>query len=400
MSKNGLSMLTERISGPTSGAWAIGDLALQRMEAGEDIIHLGIGDPDLDTPQPVQDALFSAIHMGKTHYSPLAGESDLRAAIANHASDLYGGEVSEENVVVCNGAQGALFSTFLCLTEKGDEIIILEPTYATYPAVVTAGGGTMVPVVLDKSKGYQLDLNKIKEAVTKKTKVILINSPGNPTGTVFDQNALIELAKFCKENSIWLVSDEVYWSLCYDGPHASAYFAKQYRDTIIVINSLSKSHAMTGWRIGWAIGPKHFTESMTNLSQALHFSVNQFVQAASIVAFRQTETVEKFRQLFLNRRNAICDGLVKSNHLSFSVPKGGMFILLDISQTGLSGKEFAEQLLDEEKVAVVPGFGFGTSVENTVRIGFLCDEERLSQAAKRIVRFAESLMHRQNNVYL
>jgi arginine:pyruvate transaminase len=144
------------------------------------------------------------------------------------------------------------------------------------------------------------------------------------------------------------------------------------------------------------VGPS----AQNNLSQALHFSVNQFVQAASIVAFRQTETVEKFRQLFLNRRNAICDGLVKSNHLSFSVPKGGMFILLDISQTGLSGKEFAEQLLDEEKVAVVPGFGFGTSVENTVRIGFLCDEERLSQAAKRIVRFAESLMHRQNNVYL
>ncbi|MBL4601183.1 MAG: aminotransferase class I/II-fold pyridoxal phosphate-dependent enzyme [Emcibacteraceae bacterium] len=389
MYKNSLSTLTKRISGPSSGAWEVGDIAAKRILAGEDIIHLGIGDPDLDTPQAIQDAVVEAIDHGKTHYAPLSGEYELRQAIADHGCGLYQGKVVAEDVVVCTGAQGALFATFLCLTEAGDEIIVLEPCYAPYPAVVTAGGGKMVSVVLDKEAGYLLDVDKIKAAVTDKTKAILINSPGNPSGAVFDQQALNELALFCYENSIWLISDEVYWSLCYEGKHNSAYKMEQYRECIIVVNSLSKSHAMTGWRIGWAIGPQHFIKAMTDLAQALHFGINQFVQRAAIVALNDRDTVKEFKEMFQSRRDVLCDGLRKSNHLEFSVPRGGMFVLIDITATGLSGKIFAEQLLEEEKIAVVPGFGFGQSVENTVRIGFLCDEERLKEAAKRIVDFAK-----------
>ena len=197
MYKNSLSTLTKRISGPSSGAWEVGDVAAKRILAGEDIIHLGIGDPDLDTPQAIQDAVVEAIDHGKTHYAPLSGEYELRQTIAEHGCGLYQGKkVVAEDVVVCTGAQGALFATFLCLTEAGDEIIVLEPCYAPYPAVVTAGGGKMVSVVLDKEAGYPLDVDKIKAAVTDKTKAILINSPGNPSGAVFDQQALNELAAF------------------------------------------------------------------------------------------------------------------------------------------------------------------------------------------------------------
>tara|TARA_R110002096_G_C14661942_1_gene728484 strand:+ start:12000 stop:13187 length:1188 start_codon:yes stop_codon:yes gene_type:complete len=389
MSSEKLSSLTKRISGPSSAAWDVGDVASKRILKGEDIIHLGIGDPELDTPEAIRNTLHDAVEQGKTHYAPLAGEYALREAISEHASVLYQGGVEADDIVICNGAQGALFSTFLCLTEAGDEVIVFEPYYAPYPAVVTAAGAKMVSVVLDKEAGYPLDFDKIKDAVTPRTKAILVNSPGNPSGAVFDQAVLSELALFCKENSIWLISDEVYWSLCFENAHSSAYIMEQCRDMMVVVNSLSKSHAMTGWRIGWAIGPKHFIKAMTDLSQALYFGINQFVQNAAITALADKNTTEDFKNLFRQRRDALCSGLRKSNHLDFAVPRGGMFVLLDISRTGLSGKEFAEQLLNEEKVAVVPGFGFGEFVGNTVRIGFLCEEEKLEDAARRIVRFTE-----------
>ncbi|MEZ5759493.1 MAG: aminotransferase class I/II-fold pyridoxal phosphate-dependent enzyme [Emcibacteraceae bacterium] len=390
MSELKLSSLTKRISGPSAGAWAVGDIASKRILAGDkDIIHLGIGDPDLDTPDEVKEAVVDAIHSNKTHYTPLSGEYDLRQAIAEHANGLYQGGVTAEDVVISNGAQGALFATFLCLIEADDEIIVLEPSYAPYPAVVTAGGGKMVTVVLDKHDGYALDLEKIKNAVNKKTRAILINTPGNPSGAVFDQDKLNELAKYCHDLGIWLISDEVYWSLCFDGGHNSPYKMKPYRDSMIVINSLSKSHAMTGWRIGWAIGPRHFIKAMTDLAQALHFGINQFVQRAAIVALQEKDKVEEFKRMFKARRDVLCSGLRKSNYLEFAIPRGGMFVFVDISATGLDGKQFAEQLLEEEKVAVVPGFGFGKSADKTVRIGFLCDEARLKEAADRIVRFTK-----------
>ncbi len=390
MSDLPVSSLTKRISGPSSEAWDVGDVASKRMLEGEDIIHLGVGDPDLDTPADVRQAMFDLVDAGQTHYSPLAGEYDLREAIAAHASDLYRERVHADNVVICNGAQGALFATFLTLTEAGDEVIVLEPSYAPYPAVVTAAGAKMVTVVLDKEEGYPLDLAKVKAAVTEKTRAILVNSPGNPSGAVFEQDALCELARFCHKRSIWLVSDEVYWSLCFESEHSSPYREKECRDSMIVVNSLSKSHAMTGWRLGWAIGPDHFIKSMTTLSQALYFGINQFVQKAAIVALQDKKTTGKFRALFRERRDALCQGLRACNHIDFAVPKGGMFVLLDVSRTGLSGKEFAEQLLDEENVAVVPGFGFGSSMTDTVRVGFLHEVPRLEEAAKRIARFANS----------
>ncbi|MDG1857758.1 MAG: aminotransferase class I/II-fold pyridoxal phosphate-dependent enzyme, partial [Emcibacteraceae bacterium] len=233
MDNNNLSSLTNRISGPTSKAWDVGDLASRRMLKGEDIIHLGVGDPDLDTPKPIRDALFNAINDGKTHYAPLAGEMHLRNAIAKHAENLYGGTTSGNNVVICNGAQGALFLTFQCITDPGDEVIVLEPYYSPYPAVVTANGATMVNVQLKSDDDYRLNVDDIKAVVTDKTKAMLINSPSNPAGTVFEADAITELAKFCKEKNIWLVSDEVYWSMCFDGEHVSAYSIEDCRENIV-----------------------------------------------------------------------------------------------------------------------------------------------------------------------
>ena len=385
------SELTKRISGPSSKAWAIGDRAFKLIEEGKDIIHLGIGDPDFDTPEPIVNAIGSALDNGKTHYSPLAGEMKLREKIAVHASSLYGDGVESEHIAVLPGAQAALFSSFLCISGCDDEVIILEPTYATYPAVIQASGAKLITIVLDRATDYQINLSEIKAAITKKTRAILINSPCNPSGVIFSQQDLNDLAKLCKQNDIWLVSDEVYWSLTYEKKHYSAYSQRETRSNVIVVNSLSKSHAMSGWRIGWVIAPPVIIDALTDLSQAQYFGVNQFVQLAAVKALMDDQSPKKFQNIFKARRDAFLSKLDKSTILRYTKPQGGMFVLIDVSSTGLDGEAFAEQLLDDEGVAVVPGFGFGPSMKDTIRLGFLAEIPKLEEAADRLVRFAASL---------
>ena len=386
------SKLIEKISGPASKAWIVGDKAFDMIDRGMDVIHLGIGDPDFDTPSHIIASLEKALSSGKTHYSPLLGEAALREEIAIHAKKLYGGQISKENVAVLPGAQAALFSSFLCIAEIGDEVIALEPTYATYPAVIRGSGAKLITVELNRNeKGYYLDLNDIEKAITSKTKAILINSPSNPSGAVFTQEDLNKLADLCEEMGIWLISDEVYWSLCYENDHASAFNQLHTRENVIVLNSLSKSHAMTGWRIGWIIAPEEIIEAMLFLSQAQYFGVSQFVQMAAIEALRDFENPRKFKEIFRERRDAFVAELNKSKVLKSNTPQGGMFLLIDIEKTGIDGQLFAERLLEEEHVAVVPGFGFGDSMQYSIRVGFLDEIPRLIEAAQRIVRFAESL---------
>ena len=386
------SKLIEKISGPASKAWIVGDKAFDMIDRGMDVIHLGIGDPDFDTPSHIIASLEQALSSGKTHYSPLLGETALREEIAIHAKKLYGGQISKENVAVLPGAQAALFSSFLCIAEIGDEVIALEPTYATYPAVIRGSGAKLITVELNRNeKGYYLDLNDIEKAITSKTKAILINSPSNPSGAVFTQEDLNKLADLCEEMGIWLISDEVYWSLCYENDHASAFNQLHTRENVIVLNSLSKSHAMTGWRIGWIIAPEEIIEAMLFLSQAQYFGVSQFVQMAAIEALRDFENPRKFKEIFRERRDAFVAELNKSKVLKSNTPQGGMFLLIDIEKTGIDGQLFAERLLEEEHVAVVPGFGFGDSMQYSIRVGFLDEIPRLIEAAQRIVRFAESL---------
>ena len=386
------SKLIEKISGPASKAWIVGDKAFDMIDRGMDVIHLGIGDPDFDTPSHIVTSLEKALSSGKTHYSPLLGETALREEITIHAKKLYGGQISKENVAVLPGAQAALFSVFQCIAEIGDEVIALEPTYATYPAVIKASGAKLITVKLNRNeKGYYLDLNDIEKAITSKTKAILINSPSNPSGAVFIQEDLNKLADLCQERGIWLISDEVYWSLCYENDHASAFTQLHTRENVIVLNSLSKSHAMTGWRIGWIIAPEEIIEAMLFLSQAQYFGVSQFVQMAAIEALRDFENPRKFKEIFRERRDAFVAELNKSKVLNSNTPQGGMFLLIDIEKTGIDGQSFAERLLEEEHVAVVPGFGFGDSMQYSIRVGFLDEIPRLTEAAQRIVKFAESI---------
>jgi len=381
------SPLLGRISGASAGAWDVGDRATLQLAGGRDIIHLGVGDPDMDVAPAVQAAAATALASGRTHYSPLGGEPALRAAIADHAQQLYGVAVEPSEVAVCSGAQGALFSLFQLIVGPGDEVIVLSPYYATYPAVVTAGGAGMATVALSAESGFALEVERIEAAITPRTKAILINSPSNPTGRILGKEDIDALVEITRSRDIWLISDEVYWSLCYDGDHLSAFSQRRRGDKIVVINSVSKSHAMTGFRIGWMIGPLALIEAVSVLAQSLHFGVNQFAQDAAVAALSDPTIADRVKAAFRERRDRLVSALAPIPGLRFSPPQGGMFLLIDVASTGQTGAAFADGLLEIEGVAVVPGFGFGDAVGHMVRIGFLPPPERLSEAAARIDRY-------------
>ena len=382
------SRLTERISGPRSRAWDITDRAASMERGGRQIIHLGIGDPDFDTPKSIVDSAIRHLGESRTHYAPVPGEIDLRTAIAAEYSTRTGDPFLYEQVVVFPGAQTALFAAMLCLSGPGDEVILLEPFYATYEGVACGGGANIVTVPLSEETHFGLDVARVADAITDKTRVILTNSPGNPTGAVFAENDWRELAELCLEKGIWIISDEVYSGLTYDGAYFSPLNIQDARSNVVVVSSVSKSHAMTGWRLGWAIGPPQLAMHLNTLSQSLVFGVSQFTQDAVTEALLNPPAeVEQMKRRFKSRRDCLCDALEKIPELKVHRPGGGMFAMIDVSALGCDGEQFANDLLDQEGIAVVPGFAFGDSATNCIRIGFLQDEAVIKKAVEKIARF-------------
>ena len=355
---------------------------------GADIIHLGVGDPDFDTPAGIINTAISSLKNGRTHYAPIPGESELRNAIAETCREQYEADIDAAQVCIFPGAQCALFATMLCLAGPGDEVILLEPFYATYEGVAQAGGATVVTVPLSADDDFSLDNDRVAKAITDRTRVILMNSPGNPSGAVFDKASIVSLARLCREKNIWLISDEVYSQLIFDAQHYSPLSIANARANVVVISSVSKTYAMTGWRLGWTIAPPELISHLTNLSQCLLFGVSQFTQDAVAYALRnEQEQVATFRNNFEQRRNLFCDALEKIDSLTIHRPNGGMFTMVDVSALDYDGEQFANALLDKCGVAVVPGFAFGDSVKDCVRIGYLCDQKQLVKAAERIGKF-------------
>ncbi len=382
------SELTKGYSGPRSNAWDVTDRATHMDNDGADIIHLGVGDPDFDTPAGIINTAILSLQNGRTHYAPIPGELELRNAVAEACSDNFAIDVQADQVCIFPGAQCALFATLLCLAGPGDEVILLEPFYATYEGVAQAGGATVVAVPLSPDNDFSLDIDRIADAITDKTRVILMNSPGNPSGAVFDRNSIMSLAELCREKSIWLVSDEVYSELIFDAEHFSPLSIPQAQDNVVVISSVSKTYAMTGWRLGWTIAAPELVSHLSNLSQCLLFGVSQFTQDAVAYALRhEQQQVLAFRNSFKQRRDVLCDALEKIDGLVVHRPAGGMFTMVDVAALDYDGEQFANALLDDCGVAVVPGFAFGDSVRNCVRIGYLCKETILMDAAKRIQEF-------------
>lgn len=385
-----LASLAGRLSGPRSRAWDVTERAYEIERDGARIIHLGVGDPDFNTPAAITDAAVSSLRAGRTHYSPIAGEFDLRETIARVTSKKYNANIQTSQTCIFPGAQCALFAVMLLLTDPGDEVILLEPFYATYEGVARASGANLVTVALDAERGFALDFDRLSAAITTRTRVILANSPGNPSGNVFSRTDWSRLIDLCVQNDIWLVSDEVYADFVYDGEHHSPLAFAEAKQHVVVVTSISKSHAMTGWRLGWTIAPDALAAELVNLAQFLLFGVSQFTQDAVRYALEECDAdVIRLREAFCSRSNLFCDELEKIEGIVVHRPAGGMFVMVDVGGLGCDGEYFANRLLDEAGVAVVPGFAFGDSAANYLRIGFLLEESLLRVAARKIKEFVD-----------
>jgi arginine:pyruvate transaminase len=384
--------IVHRLDSAAAYAWAIHDKARERQEDGEDMILLSVGDPDFDTPPAITDVAIASLRAGRTHYGGFAGGAEFRQAIADRHRKQTGQVISPDQVVVCPGAQNGLYAAALCLVESGDEVIVPEPRYVTYGSVVDASGATRVDVPLDVERGFHLDPNKVAAAVTNRTRMILLNTPHNPTGMVMTREELEGIADIALRHDLWVVCDEVYADLTFDVPHVSVCALPRIADRSVSIGSLSKSHAMQGWRLGWVIAPPDLARHLVNLVKPMHYGLSPFLQDAAAVALTgdHPET-EAMRSDYRARRDLVCSRVNAMPGLACSWPEGSMFLLVDVRGTGLDGEKFAWGLLDHGGVSLLPVASFGASVTGHVRFSLTMPLEILEDACNRIERYARYL---------
>lgn len=384
--------LVERVAGRGAGAWTVHFDGARRRAAGEDVILLTVGDPDQAPPEAVIEATVAALREHRTGYAPIVGYPALREAIAARVARRTGQACGAANIAVVPGTQGGLYCAVQCLAGPGDEVIVPEPIYATYEAVIGASGARMVTVPLRPEAGFHPDLELIAAAVTPRTRVIWINSPHNPTGAVFTPSEIEAVAALCRRHDLWLLSDEVYEDLAFARPHVSAWSLPDMAERTVVVSSLSKSHALPGFRLGWVIGPPALARHLFNLLLSMTYGGPAFIQDGALVALRQDlPEVAALREDY-RRRAAMLSALLRDAPGCRVVPpEGGMFVLLDARGTGLDAAAFALRLLEREGVAVLPCDGFGPSAAGHLRIALSAPDPRLREAAERIVRFGRSL---------
>lgn len=384
------SARADRLGGEGASAWKIHAEARRRQAAGDDVIILSVGDPDFSTPEVITRVAIDALNAGQTHYTNLLGLEPLRDAITGYHFRQTGQQVTPDNVCVTAGAQNGLFVASLLCLDPGDEVVVLDPSYVTYEATLAVSGA--VAVYASPLPGFRPDPAAIAAAITPRTRAIMFANPNNPTGVAMTADELAAIAGIAREHDLWVFSDEVYATLLFDRPHASIAAQDGMAERTITISSLSKSHAMTGWRLGWVVGPTGLIDHAHNLSLAMHYGLPGYSQAAAVAAIREADgIVTAMRDTYRQRRDVLVGGLADAPWVAALVPDAGMFVLLDVRGTGLSSKDFAWRLLDAEGVSVLDGAAFGPSAAGFVRVSCTINEEALRQAGVRITRFCRSL---------
>ncbi len=386
------SSFVERIGGEGSRAWEIHVRAVRRRRQGENVLLLSIGDPDFDTPPAIVDACVESLRAGNTHYTGIVGEPRLRTAVARRCSAMTGLAIEPDQVVIFSGAQNALFAASLCLLDRGDEVICPEPMYVTYEAVIGASGATMVKVPLVRETGFHLDPAAIAAAVTDRTRAILLNTPHNPTGAVYTRDELEAVAGLCRRQDLWLISDEVYATLTFERQHVSPASLPGMADRTVIVSSLSKSHAMTGWRIGWAVAPAALVPHLANLTLCMLYGGPGFIQEAAAEALEaEPPELSEMREELRRRRDRVCTLLSGLPGIECLRPEGAMFVMIDIRRTGISAHEFAAGLLDRHDVAVLPADAFGETARGHLRLSLAVDQAQLEIACERIATYVKSV---------
>ena len=389
------SQLAQRLDSDSGDAWRVDEQAMQMKQRGEDVVVLSIGDPDFRTPDPIIDNAVSHMRVGRTHYSPALGELNLRRAVADYETRISPHPCSADEVSIFPGATSAIYSVMSCLLDAGDEIILTDPWYVGYEPIMQALDVKVKTVMALPENGFEPQYEDFVQAVTDKTRVIFVNTPGNPSGAIIARETLSKLASFCIEAGIWLVCDEVYSMFTYEKPHISLRTSAEQLDNIVVIDGLSKSHAMSGWRVGWVVGPVELTKQLGNFAAMSIFGCPQFIQDAAAFALNNDEYyVSEMRAKYQKRRDLVCAQLKKMPGLKYLCPESGMFIMIDVSDIDEDDKVFAQNLLDAERVSVLPGSAFGNSTRGHVRFSLVQPEEILLEGCKRLKNFVLSCSDR------
>jgi aspartate/methionine/tyrosine aminotransferase len=380
------SALIGRVRGEGAAAWLTHYAAEAARERGEDVIILSIGDPDLETPGPVIERAIAGLRGGDTHYVAAAGRLALRAAIARAHTARCGQVVDAENVVYLSGAQNALFVSSLCLAGPGDEVVTFEPLYPTYTATIEVSGARLV--CAPATAACRPDVAALEGLIGPRTRALLWASPNNPSGVVLNEQELGVIAELARRHDLWLIADEVYAGLAPAGRVPS--LAARLPDQVVTLGSLSKSHAMTGWRAGWLVGPRELARHAEHLAMCMLFGLPGFIQEAAITALDLAADAEARVRAYCSTRQArFAAGIAGIAGLTPLAPEAGMFMLVDVSGTGLTGAEFVQALYAKRRVSVMDGAAFGRVTAGCVRVCFATDEATLDDACARLRQFCE-----------
>lgn len=385
-----LSNRIQSITGDGSDGWDILYRSRDMIDAGTPVMELTIGEHDNRTDPSIIEEMYRSAKAGNTGYASVPGNKDLRDAIAARVQSQSGVPTTAKNVIVTTGGQAALFAAHLALLDEGDTGLFMDPYYATYPGGIRSIGSKSLPVPTHSDHNFQPQRSDL-EPLTKGAKSLLINSPNNPTGVVYSRETLEMICDVCLKNDVILVSDEVYDTQIWEGEHISPRSFPNMADNCFVIGSMSKSHAMTGWRVGWIIGPEHAIERILDLSTINTYGVPGFIQDAATFALTNgTELETEVANVFRNRLHLAREILKDEQDIRLIPAQGAMYLMLDIRATGLSGDDFADQLLSAEHIAVMPGESFGASAAGHIRVAMTIPDDDFANALTRFTAFAKT----------
>ena len=379
-----LSKIAEKIEGRSS--FKVLDRVKKLERAGENIIHFEIGDPDFNTPGHIIEAACSSMKNGETHYTSYMGVYDLREAIAEANFNSRGFKPATEQILITPGGNIIIYLAIACLVNPGEEVIIPDPGFPTYSSVAKLCAAIPVKIPLLEKNKFRMNPDDIRKAINPKTRLIIINSPHNPTGSVMTSQEIDEVYKIAKENGIYLLSDEIYSRIIYGENKFNSPSSKDNCEhTSIVLDGFSKTFAMTGWRLGVVIGPKEIIEKMGLLIQNLCSCVSPFIQRAGIAALRGDQSeINKMIETYKERRDLLVEGLNKISGISCLKPEGAFYVFPNITKTGMTSEEFADFMLEKAKVSLLPGTSFGKNGEGYVRLTYANSIENIKEGLKRI----------------
>jgi arginine:pyruvate transaminase len=385
--------ICNRLSGLGSEKWAVHIEGKRRAALGQPMIFLSIGEPDAPPPEAIMDVANRQMRAGRTRYANNRGEPDLLNALARLYTERTGRTVSTHQFIYLPGTQTALFAAMMTTVDEGDEVLMADPYYATYEGVIAAAGGIARPLRVDPDHGFHLKAADLEKAITPRSRVLLMNTPSNPTGAVFTRAEIEKIGRVCEKHDMWIVSDEVYATLTYGNTvFASPFDVPWLAERTIVVSSISKSHAMPGFRCGWLAGSEAFIERALPVTETMLFGSQPFLEDAAAFALDNHFTeVDDMKRSYERRAKALVTGLRHARKVSAHMPEGGMFVMVDVRKTGLSGEAFARRLLDEEGVVTMPGESFGEGGVGHLRVALTVDEAQIAEACRRIVKLAERI---------